>query len=243
MAQDVQDGRSPVALNGRLHLPMTGTPVWPAFDQSLIAEIDLERARWAEITALTEMLTHGERLAPGYFVDPDWSAKDLIAHLGMWLTEAETQLINIAAKSYEPHEFDADRRNAAALAALKDQPWDIVWTRAGSGSGCSRRGSPSRADDAANRWVRKAGAEHYGEHLDRLRAWVAELIDLRTRPPVDERDSVDHARRPRVDRRTEIMIHFENTLEIARDPRVVYTYPADLSTRQNGTGRSRAPER
>ena len=40
MAQDVQDGRSPDALNGRLRLPITGTPAWPAFDQSLIAEID-----------------------------------------------------------------------------------------------------------------------------------------------------------------------------------------------------------
>jgi hypothetical protein len=42
--------------------------------------------------------------------------------------------------------------------------------------------------DDANRWVRKAGAEHYGEHLGRLRSWVGELIDLRTRPRVDERD-------------------------------------------------------
>lgn len=24
-------------------------------------------------------------------------------------------------------------------------------------------------------WIRKAGAEHYGEHLPRLREWVAEL--------------------------------------------------------------------
>ena len=190
MAQELQDGRSPDALNGRLSPLITGTPAWPAFDQSLIAEIDLERARWAEITALTEMLTPGERLAPGYFVDPDWSAKDLIAHLGMWLTEAETQLINIAANSYEPHEFDADRRNAATLAALKDQPWDVVWTQATGAriwmlqAWFALREPP----DAAIQWVRKAGAEHYGEHLDRLRAWVAELIDLRTRPPVDERD-------------------------------------------------------
>jgi hypothetical protein len=36
--------------------------------------------------------------------------------------------------------------------------------------------------------VRKAGAEHYGEHLSRFRDWVAEVIDLRTRPKVDERD-------------------------------------------------------
>jgi hypothetical protein len=190
MAQELQDGRSPEALNGRLRPPITGTVAWPAFDQSLIAEIELERARWAEITALTDLLTPGERLAPGYFVDPDWSAKDLVAHLGMWLTEAETQLINIAANSYEPHEFDADRRNAATLAALKDQPWDIVWTQANGARIWMHHAwfALREHDDAADRWVRKAGAEHYGEHLDRLRAWVAELIDLRTRPPVDERD-------------------------------------------------------
>jgi hypothetical protein len=37
-------------------------------------------------------------------------------------------------------------------------------------------------DEAANQWIRKTGAEHYGEHLTRLRDWVDELIDLRTRP-------------------------------------------------------------
>ena len=190
MAQETQIGRSPGALYGRRRPQLDGAPLWATFDQSMIAEIDLERARWAEITALTEMLTPGERLAPGYFVDPDWSAKDLIAHLGMWLTEAETQLINIAANSYEPHEFDADRRNAATLAALKDQPWDVVWTQANGARIWMLQAwfALREPGDAANRWVRKAGAEHYGEHLDRLRAWVAELIDLRTRPPVDERD-------------------------------------------------------
>jgi hypothetical protein len=190
MAQEVQDRHSRDALNGRLRLPIAANPAWPAFDESLIAEIELERARWTEIKALTEMLTPGERLAPGYFVDPDWSAKDLIAHLGMWLTEAKTQLINIAANSYEPHEFDADRRNAATLAALKDQPWDVVWMQANGARVWMLQAwfALREPDDSANRWVRKAGAEHYGEHLDRLRAWVAELIDLRTRPPVDERD-------------------------------------------------------
>jgi hypothetical protein len=33
---------------------------------------------------------------------------------------------------------------------------------------------PSRTDAAAW-WVAKAGAEHYREHLDRLRGWVAAL--------------------------------------------------------------------
>jgi hypothetical protein len=43
--------------------------------------------------------------------------------------------------------------------------------------------------EAANWWVRKAGAEHYGEHLLPLRAWVAEMVEARTRPPSDEWDS------------------------------------------------------
>ena len=33
---------------------------------------------------------------------------------------------------------------------------------------------PTRSD-AADAWVRKAGAEHQGEHLPRLREWVTEL--------------------------------------------------------------------
>jgi hypothetical protein len=190
MAQEMQNGRSPDAVNGRRRPSAVVFPAWPAFDRSLIAEIDLERARWAEITALTEMLTLGERLAPGYFVDPDWSVKDLIGHLGMWLTEAETQLINIAARSYEPRELDVDRRKADALVALRDQPWDVVWTQANGARIWMLQAwfALREPSDAAIQWVRKAGAEHHGEHLDRLRAWVAELVEMRTRPPMDERD-------------------------------------------------------
>jgi hypothetical protein len=29
--------------------------------------------------------------------------------------------------------------------------------------------------EAADRWVRKSGAEHHGEHLPRLRAWIGEM--------------------------------------------------------------------
>ena len=190
MAQELQDGRSSDSLNGRLRMPIPSTTGWPAFDQSLIAEIELERARWAEITALTEMLTPSERLAPGYFSDPDWSVKDLVAHLWMWLAESRTRLIDIAARAYEPSDVEIDQQNADELAALKDEPWDIVWTQAnGARIWMLQAWFELRdPDDAANRWVRKAGAEHYGEHIDRLRAWVSELVDLRTRPALDERD-------------------------------------------------------
>ena len=81
-------------------------------------------------------------------------------------------------------------RNAATLAATKTEPWDGVWARTTGARAWMLEAwfGLSGPDDAANQWIRKAGAEHYGEHLVRLRDWVAELVDLRTRPKVDERD-------------------------------------------------------
>jgi hypothetical protein len=162
---------------------------WRA-EESHAAEIELERARWKAITAFVDMLREEERLAPGYYTDPSWSVKDLVAHLGWWMIEARAHLLEIATRSYVPHEPDLDARNAAVLAATRDESWDRVWARTVNARAwmleawLALRGP----DENANQWVRKAGAEHYGEHLVRLRDWVAELVDLRTRPRVDERD-------------------------------------------------------
>jgi hypothetical protein len=157
-------------------------------EEAYAAEIELERARWAAITAFVAMLSADELLAPGYYVDPSWSVKDLIAHLGAWMAEARVQLLDIAARSYVPHEVDIEGRNAATLAATKTEPWESVWARTNGARAWMLEGwfALREPDEAANQWVRKAGAEHYGEHLGPLRDWVAEVIDLRTRPEVDE---------------------------------------------------------
>jgi hypothetical protein len=156
----------------------------------MAAEVDLEASRWAEILALVELLTPDERTVPGYFRDPDWTVKDLVAHLGWWHAEARSELLKIATRMYEAHDFDIDRHNAEVLTAHKDEPWDLVRSRATAARAWMLEAWFGLRDRsrAANQWVRKAGAEHYGEHLDRLRVWTAELIDLRTRPLVDERD-------------------------------------------------------
>ena len=101
----------------------------PDPDPAMTAEVDLEASRWAEISALVELLTRDERRAPGYFLDPSWSIKDLVAHLGFWHAEARSQLLAIATQTYEPHDFDIDRRNAATLAAHKRETWDVVWSQ------------------------------------------------------------------------------------------------------------------
>lgn len=157
-------------------------------EEAHAAEVELERARWAEISALVVLLGPDELLAPGYYVDPGWSVKDLIAHLGAWMAEARTQLLDITAHSYVPHEVDVEGRNAATLAASKPEPWERVWARTVGARAWMLEAwfALAAPDEAANQWVRKAGAEHYGEHLGRLRGWVAEVVDLRTRPTVDE---------------------------------------------------------
>ncbi len=166
--------------------PLPRWPLQPVYQ----VEVELERARWEEIESLTGMLTGAERLTPGYFVDPDWSIRDLIGHLGLWFVESRRRLVDIAANAYAPREIDVDESNAAMLDELHDLPWDVVWERAsGARIWMLEAWLDLRdPDDAASEWIRKAGSEHYGEHLPRLRAWVASLMDLRSEPPIDERD-------------------------------------------------------
>ena len=148
-----------------------------AEDHPYRAEIDLERERWTEIAALCRSLDATERVRPGYFRDPDWTVKDLVAHLGTWMAEAEIQLLRIESGTYVDEPLDIDGLNAQFLAALRDQDWPTVW-----GQAISARvqmltvwGRLRERSEASNRWVRKSGAEHEGEHLPRLRDWVAEL--------------------------------------------------------------------
>jgi hypothetical protein len=192
-------GRKPVEDAGMAVSRSDGTPFLngqdfpdPEMDvePGMAAELELEAARWAQIMALVALLTPEERLAPGYFRDPDWTVKDLLAHLGWWHGEARSELLKIATRMYEDHDFDIDRRNAEVLAAHKDDAWDVVLSGATAARAWMLEAWVGLRDrpPTADRWVRKAGAEHYGEHLDRLRAWTAQLIDFRTRPAVDERD-------------------------------------------------------
>jgi hypothetical protein len=145
-------------------------------------EIDAERAGWYELVELVRRLTLDECLVPGYYRDPDWTVRDLVAHVGTWLAEAEVQLQQIRVGTYEGHEVDIDGLNAAMLEAMRDQPWSIVWVQANAARTRMLQewnGLEARSDEAAW-WIRKAGSEHYGDHLGRLREWVDELVSRRT---------------------------------------------------------------
>jgi hypothetical protein len=144
-------------------------------------ELEAERAGWYELAELVRRLTADECLVPGYYRDPDWTVRDLMAHVGTWLAEAETQLERIRGGTYEGHEIDIDALNAALLEAMRDQPWSIVWVQANAARTRMLQvwtSLEARSDEAAW-WIRKAGSEHYAEHLGRLHEWVDELIAQR----------------------------------------------------------------
>ena len=135
-----------------------------------------EDAGWDELHALMDSLTTEQAERPGYYPE-GWSAKDLLAHIGTWLAEAGVVLERIRVGTYRPEEIDVESMNRQFLEAMKDVPLEIV--RAQASAARTRmlqawRALPELTPEAAF-WIRKAGADHYQEHLPRFRQWVGEL--------------------------------------------------------------------
>jgi hypothetical protein len=135
-----------------------------------------EDAGWSELHSLMDMLTPEQAQLPGYYPE-GWSTKDLLAHIGSWLAEAGVILERICVGTFRPEEIDVDALNQQFLEVMKDVPFDVVQAQAWSARTRmlqAWRSLPELTLEAAS-WIRKSGAEHYGQHLPRLREWVAEL--------------------------------------------------------------------
>jgi hypothetical protein len=136
-----------------------------------------EDSGWDELHALVESLTQEEAERPGYFPE-GWSAKDVLAHVGSWLAEAGVILERIRAGTYRREEIDVDAMNEHFLEILRDVSLQTIRAQAWSARTRMLQAWGALGDDLpdeARFWIRKAGAEHYDEHLPRLREWVAEL--------------------------------------------------------------------
>jgi hypothetical protein len=135
-----------------------------------------EDAGWDELHALMDSLDTGQAERPGYYPE-GWSAKDVLAHVGSWLAMAGVALERIGVGTYRPEEIDVDAMNRRFIETMKDVPLQTV--RAQASAARTRMLQAWRAlpelSPRAVFWIQKAGAEHYGEHLPRLREWVEEL--------------------------------------------------------------------
>ena len=131
---------------------------------------------WHELHALIDSLPPDTVERPGYFKE-GWSAKDLVAHIGAWLAQAGVALEQIASGTYRASEIDVDALNGRYLETLRQLSFDVV--RAQADASRTRMLIASAAvtspDADAAFWIRKAGPDHYGEHLPRLREWVKEV--------------------------------------------------------------------
>jgi hypothetical protein len=144
-----------------------------AASRALMADED---AGWSELQALLGRLSLEQLERPGYF-EEGWSAKDVLSHVGSWLAAAGAVLDRIRMGTYRRQDIDIDALNARFLELMKDVPLDAVRAQALSARARMLQAwnqLPDLTDEAAW-WIRKAGAEHYAEHLPRLREWVREL--------------------------------------------------------------------
>ncbi len=117
---------------------------------------------------------HAER--PGYYRE-GWSAKDALAHIGSWLAVAGALLQQIREGTYRPESINIDEMNGRFFETLKDVPLDSIRAQARTARARMLQAwsqLPELTPDAIS-WIRKAGAEHYEEHLPRLREWISEL--------------------------------------------------------------------
>ena len=131
---------------------------------------------WTELHGLVDSLPLDRVDEPGYFAE-GWSAKDLVAHIGSWLAEAGVVLEQIRFGTYRPEEIDIDAMNRTFYDHMRDTTFSDVRAQGIAARNRMLRAWRSLPDVSpeADRWIAKAGPEHYAEHLPRLRDWAAEL--------------------------------------------------------------------
>ncbi len=145
-----------------------------ATDASMLLDED---RLWSDLRATFESFGPEQALTPGYFAE-GWTAKDAVAHVGTWLAEAGAALEQIRHGTYvELQDDQLDELNARFLYSMRDVPLADVKAQATAARARMLHAWTElpAPDEVAARWIRKAGPEHYREHLPRLQEWLREL--------------------------------------------------------------------
>jgi Mycothiol maleylpyruvate isomerase N-terminal domain len=139
--------------------------------------LHLEDQAWTEFRSLIDALSDEELTLDGYY--PEWSVKDLMAHYASWMAESARVLEQIRLGSYTTWDQDVDACNADWYASWREL--DLGAVKAHLHASRARlleewdRLPPELLDDKAIEWFRDSGIDHNGDHVPRLREWVAEL--------------------------------------------------------------------
>jgi hypothetical protein len=154
----------------------------PEHVQALVVE--LEAARGEFIAALDDV-------EPDLLVAPglvgEWSARELIAHIGYWTGHAAEALHSAEQgrlADFGEDELDVDERNAVVARVAAETDLATVRKREEAAYGAMltrlKRVDPTVLDDKVSygdsleRVIQDDGAEHYREHALDLRAWFNE---------------------------------------------------------------------
>jgi mycothiol maleylpyruvate isomerase-like protein len=134
-----------------------------------------EKAGWEELESLIGTLGPGQAETLGYV--PGWSVKDFLAHLAGWLAQAGQALEQIRSGTFTDGDVDVDTRNEGFVEANRDEPMSFVLfeVQAARRRLLHHLHGLTEVPPEAEALLRKAGPDHYAEHLPRLREWVAEL--------------------------------------------------------------------
>jgi hypothetical protein len=132
---------------------------------------------WTELRSLIDGLTPAQLEERGY--QEDWSVKDLMAHIGSWYAEAGIMLERMRMGTYVRERLDVDGLNSRWFETWRDKDLPTVKTElmAARARMLEEWDRLADADEEARRWFYESTAEHYDDHMPRLREWVAELRD------------------------------------------------------------------
>jgi hypothetical protein len=137
--------------------------------------LEQDDAGWTELRSLIGGLTPGQLEEKGY--QQDWSVKDLTAHIGCWFAEAAVMLERMRMGTYAREPIDEDDLNRQWFETWRDKDLPMVKTElmAARARMLEEWDRLPDADEDARRWFYESTAEHYEDHIPRLREWVAEL--------------------------------------------------------------------
>jgi hypothetical protein len=132
-----------------------------------------EAAGWARLSRAIDRLRPEDAERPD--VTPDgWSAKDLLWHIRIWTEEAATQLAAVRKGTYRERGWDVDRINASGLAEGKRiaLPCVLAVLERSRARFLAEWAAVDELSAPIVEWFDESGAEHYGEHLPELEAFV-----------------------------------------------------------------------